>query len=439
MPHDTEHTMDPGDVQALTEAFRDFNQVVDRFQQTYHSLQHKIESLDVQLERKNQQLQQQISEGENIKTFLQSILENVYTGVLAIDTTGTITLFNKAAEEITGYKKEQVLGRNYRQVFGGERQKSALYTLTTGKENYHRQKRIRTLDDTLRDVEFSTTIIREVDGTMGGVVETFNDISEIKKLQERITQIETLAALGEMAASVAHEIRNPLGGIGGFAGLLDRQLEKNDPRRRLIKPIIEGVSRLNNIVGNLLTFTRPQKLNPVAVPLQHTLTEIIDFFRISLSNLDKNVDVRTSFLQDDPTVYLDQQLFQQIVINLLKNAYDAMDEGGVITITTRLSMPERLSDILDEDEKEELLRLFSTVEIDIADTGCGIEPEALGKLFNPFFTTKDDGNGLGLAIVKKILLLHRGDIGVFSIPGRGTTFTINLPLYETYEEENLNR
>jgi len=390
----------------------------------------------VQLERKNAQLESQMKEGENTKNFLQSILENIYTGALVIDTTGVITHFNKAAEEITGYLKDNVLGRNYRLIFPGERQKSALYTLTTGKENYHRQKRLRTLDGAHRDVEFSTTIVRAADGDILGVVETFNDISEIKKLQERITQIETLAALGEMAASVAHEIRNPLGGIGGFAGLLDRQLAAEDPRRKLIRPIIEGVSRLNNIVGNLLTFTRPQKLSPSAVPLQKTLTEIIDFFRISLGNLEKNVEVHTDFLPEDPIVHLDVQLFQQILINVLKNAYDAMNGGGVIRVTTRLSMPESLSDILEDDEKEELLRLFSSVEIDIADTGCGIPAEVLPKLFNPFFTTKDDGNGLGLAIVKKILLLHRGDINVRSTSAEGTTFTINLPLYETYEEEN---
>ncbi|MCD4827957.1 MAG: PAS domain S-box protein [Candidatus Cloacimonetes bacterium] len=431
--------MNPGDVQALTDAFRDFNQVVDRFQQTYQSLQGRINSLGIQVEGKNRQLELQIHEGDNMKNFLQSILENVYTGVLVVDKGGVVTHFNRAAEEITGYKKDNVVGKNYRRLFPGQPRLSALYTLTTGKENYHRQKRIRTLDDTMRDVEFSTTIVHGADNVILGVVETFNDISEIKKLQARITQIETLAALGEMAASVAHEIRNPLGGIGGFAGLLDRKLDKSDPRRKLIKPIIEGVSRLDSIVGNLLTFTRPQKLNPVAVPLQHILTEIINFFCVNLDNTDKPVEVRTQFLDSDPTVRLDQQLFQQIVLNLLKNAYDAMDEGGVITITTRLSMPESLSDILDEDEKNELLRLFSMVEIDIADTGCGIAPEALPKLFNPFFTTKDEGNGLGLAIVKKILILHRGDVTVHSEPGQGATFTINLPLYETYEEENTDR
>ncbi len=426
----------PAQINELTCAFRDFNVIIERFQETFQGLQNKIDILNQIVEKKNAELEKQIHEGENIKNLLHGILEHVYTGVVVIDTSGAIILFNKAAEDITGYEKDEVLGSNYLKLFGNAqvRTKSPLYTLTTGKESFHRRKIMRTKDKKPVNVEFSSTLVKDVHGEVMGVVETFNDISEISNLQRRVTQVETLAALGEMAANVAHEIRNPLGGIGGFAGLLDRKLAKDDPNRKLIKPIVEGVSRLNTIVSDLLSFTRPQKLNPVKVVLQDTLQEIIDFFRISLGNLDKDVELITQFPDNEIHVYLDSQLFQQIVINLLKNAYDAIEDSGTIEVRIRMNMPESLSDVLDEDEKDELLRMFSYMEIDIVDNGIGIPEETLPKLFNPFFTTKDDGNGLGLAITRKIINLHKGDITVASEVNKGTTFTISLPLYETYHE-----
>ncbi len=424
------------EIQDLTSAFRDFNIIIERFQETYQGLQNKIDFLNQIVEKKNAELEAQIQEGDNIKNLLNGILEHIYTGVVVINTTGEIIVFNKAAEEITRYDKEEVLGKNYLKLFGNAqvRNKSPLYTLATGKESFHRRKIMRSKDKKPIDVEFSSTLVKNMKDEIIGVVETFNDISEIRNLQRRVTQVETLAALGEMAANVAHEIRNPLGGIGGFAGLLDRKLAKDDPNRKLIKPIVEGVSRLNVIVSDLLSFTRPQKLNPVKVCLQDTLQEIIDFFQISLGNMDKDVELKKQFPEKEIQVYLDSQLFQQIVINLLKNAYDAIEDTGTIEVRIRQNVPESLSEILDEDEKDELLRMFSYLEIDIIDDGVGIPEEMLPKLFNPFFTTKDDGNGLGLAITRKIINLHKGDINVTSELHKGTTFTISLPLYETYHE-----
>ncbi len=429
-----EHTT--AEINELTHAFRDFNLIIERFEETFQGLRNKIDILNEIVEKKNLELEKQIHEGENIKNLLNGILEHIYTGVVVIDTSGAIILFNKAAEEITGYGKDEVLGKNYLKLFGNAqiRTKSPLYTLTTGKGSFHRRKILHSKDKKPINVEFSSTLVKNVHGDIIGVVETFNDISEIRNLQRRVTQVETLAALGEMAANVAHEIRNPLGGIGGFAGLLDRKLDKDDPNRKLIKPIVEGVSRLNVIVSDLLSFTRPQKVNPVKVVLQDTLQEIIDFFRISLGNLDKDIKLETHFPEKEIHVYLDSQLFQQIVINLLKNAYDAIEDSGTVEVRIRMNMPESLSDVLDEDEKDELLRMFSYLEIDIVDNGIGIPEETLPKLFNPFFTTKDDGNGLGLAITRKIINLHKGDIGVVSEVDKGTTFTISLPLYETYHE-----
>ncbi|MCB5249601.1 MAG: ATP-binding protein [Candidatus Cloacimonadales bacterium] len=424
-------------VDKLTSAFHDFTQVVEKFEQTYKLLQDKIESLDKQLENKNVELERKVQESENIKNFLNNILDNVHTGVLAIDMTGNISLFNKAAEMITGFDKEDVIDKSYRKIFFNnsvQDSKSAIYTLSTGNESFKRQKQISTYNSEKKNVEFSTSIVHNYRGEIDGVVETFTDISEIKELQERISHIETLAALGEMSASVAHEIRNPLAAISGFTGLLDRQIAVDDPRKKLLKPIIEGVSRLDNIVSNLLTLTRPQTLNINKCNIHNMINDIIDFFKMGVSDKNKTVDFFTMFDTNNTVINCDGQLIQQVLTNIIRNAWEAIEEKGKITISTKVSILEPISEVLDEDEIKELIRLFSFIEIQIEDTGAGIDDKELQKIFNPFFSTKNEGNGLGLAICKKIVQLHKGDIHVYSKTNKGTKFVINLPLYENYSE-----
>ncbi len=428
--------MQEQDIQTLASAFQDFNLIVDKFQHTYETLQEKIDILTKQLESKNTELEKKIIETENIKNFLDSILNNINSAVVVIDRQGNVTHFNRAAEMISGYEKEEILGKQYKSYFHTKKSadsKSALYTLSTGKESYKRHKSIETKDNKEKEVEFSTSILRDIDYKNQGVVETFTDVSEIKKLQERIVHIETLAALGEMSANVAHEIRNPLAGINGFAGLLDRQIPNEDPKKKLVKPIIEGVNRLNNIVSNLLTLTRPQNLNLQSYNLNQLIEDIIDFFKVSLSQNGKSVNINFLPEPTNPQVKLDMQLFQQVLVNLLKNAWDSIENEGMIRVFIRLNLLEPISDILDEEEKKELARLFSNVEIVVNDNGKGISEENLSKIFNPFFTTKQDGNGLGLAICKKIMQLHKGDIHVTSEINNGTEFVITVPLFEIYD------
>jgi PAS domain S-box-containing protein len=420
------------EIETLTNAYHDFTQIINRFEETFKALQAKVDLLNKQLEIKNLELEKKYAEGETIMNFLNSVLENIYTGVIVTDNKGIVTHFNRAAEMITGYNKDEILGKNYKMfsIPKNTDSRSALYTLSTGKESYHRQKNILTSDKQEKRVEFSTTLLKDHSGNLLGVVETFNDISEVKILQDRINHIETLAALGEMSASVAHEIRNPLAGITGFAGLLDRQIPEDDPKKNLVKSIIVGTTKLNEIISNLLTLTRPQNLNITQVNLHNFLNDLISYFKETFPLREKSIKIELEVDNQDTTIYLDVQLFQQIILNLLKNACDAIENKGKITIKTKCNIFEPVSEILEEDEKSEMIKLFSDVEIAITDTGSGIPEEIVRKVFNPFFTTKNEGNGLGLAICKKIVQLHKGDIHIKSHVGKGTTFTINLPLFE---------
>jgi len=423
------------DIESLITAYNNFNQIIEKFQNTFLALQSKVDLLTKQLETKNRELEKKYIEGETIKKFLNSILDNIYNGVIAIDQRGLITHFNKAAEQITGFHKEDFLGKNYKAFDNSKNteSRSALYTLTTLKESFHRQKNIITSDKQEKRIEFNTTLLRNNEQQIIGVVETINDISEIKVLQDRISHVETLAALGEMSASVAHEIRNPLAGITGFAGLLDRQIPDEDPKKPLIKSVLSGTTKLNGIITNLLTLTRPQQLKLQEVFFVDFINDVVNYFRENFVLEDKKMAINLELDQPQTKITVDVHLFQQVLLNLLKNAYDAISKKGKITIKTKTSIFKPDSAILEDDEISEMMRLFSDLEIEISDNGAGMTDDVAAKIFNPFFTTKNEGNGLGLAICKKIIQLHKGDIHVTSKVGKGTTFMINLPLYEQPE------
>ncbi len=419
-------------VESLTAAFQEFTKIVDGFQQNNQALQNQIQILNQQLETKNFELQEELLQGENIRKFLDNILQNIYSGVIVIDNNANISVFNKAAEAITGHDYEHVIGENYTVLSGMNRinKISALLTLKTGNEARHLQKTITTCHNDEKNIEYSTTVLRNPAGEPVGVAEIFNDISELKELQNRVMHIETLAALGEMAASVAHEIRNPLGGITGFVGLLERKV--GNENKNLISPIKEGVKRLENIVSNLLSYTRHKQISSDRMEIKNLLFEVMNFFQMSKTNA-KPYELSHHFPDKNVFCMADKQLLHQVVLNLLENAYDAIDEDGNISLTLSTHDIQSDTEGIDSEEIEEIRKLFSFIKISIQDNGRGISPENIFKLFRPFYSTKEKGNGLGLSVCKKIINLHRGDIQVKSKENMGTTFVVTLPIYQYYD------
>jgi two-component system, NtrC family, sensor histidine kinase HydH len=200
-------------------------------------------------------------------------------------------------------------------------------------------------------------------------------------MQAEVQQDRVLRALGEMAATVAHEIRNPLGGIGGYAGLLARGIPPEDPKRKLVDKIIGGVSSLNKIVSNLLVYTRRTHLQKHSVNIVSWLESILAHAEIEIEKEGKRIRLERDFPQAEMRAEIDAERFQQILLNLLINAIQAVEGDGLIRIGLR--------------------PVGSSLELIIADSGKGIAPENLDQIFTPFFTTKEQGTGLGLAIVKK--------------------------------------
>ena len=345
------------------------------------------------------------------------ILEGLGTGVIAVDTQGRITLLNPAARTILGLPEDAVfLDKPVLQVLAEASELSN--ALAAGIVRADQEKRITRPDGTQVPLRYNTRCLYDKAGNISGAVETFEDISKLQELSRQASRVSTLTALGEMAATVAHEIRNPLGGIGGFAGLLERDLAIDDPRRRLVKKIMEGVASLNRMVTNLLNYTRPLQLNLRPVDFVEVVEDSIGFFEIDAGNRLEEIELQRDYGSGTLPCQTDPEQIQQIVLNLLHNAVQAMPQGGSLRIGV---------DEVDSSENSETVLDTPCITLTVSDSGMGMSEDIRSKLFMPFFTTKEDGNGLGLATAKKVIEAHGGDIMVKSAPNEGAAFTIFLP------------
>ncbi len=374
------------------------------------------------------ELKDSLTEKEKITSYLVDILESLTSGVLAIDLEGRITLFNRAAGEVLGYQSEEVMGRPYLEVMGREteenltlpyilkQQKPQQIGLESGVKG---EKEIPSKTGKKIPVSFSTSFLRDEEGKVVGAVEEFFDLTRSKQMEEEMMRVKALATLGEMAAVVVHEVKNPLGGIRGFADLLDRDLPEGDPRKRLVKKITEGVETLDRIVLSLLDGTKPIKIKPHKVEIRKFVDQAIIFFEMDATRIKNNIRIKKRYSQDDLYCPVDVEQFRQVLLNLLHNAVQAMPDGGEIVV--ELKAESKVADDKAESGKT-ILR--------ISDTGVGMSPTTKEKLFVPFYTTKERGTGLGLATVKKIIEAHQGDIQVESELGKGTVVQIRLPRVE---------
>ncbi|NLE02379.1 MAG: PAS domain S-box protein, partial [Fibrobacter sp.] len=399
--------------ESLQKAFNDFQTRAERLSSVYAAMQQDFKKVNLELDKKNAELKESLSKQEEVQTYLNSILESMDNGVVGVDRDGVITHFNRAASAITGYDIDSVVNKPYIDCFrtGSDVEPSLLQVLKTRRELKRDEKVMWHKDGHPVPVSYQTALLRDSSGKLLGAVEIFSDISKIKALEEEMQQAKTMAALGEMSATVAHEIRNPLGAMGMWAGLLERDIAAEDPRRKTLGKIIEGLSRLNKIVSNLLVYTRPVRAEFRKIQLDNVLSEIIDFVEIEIERLGQKITVKKLFGSEPVFVLADPEKLGQVILNLSLNSVQAMPDGGVLTVSLEKS-----------GGRNQQYICFSVV-----DTGVGIEQANLVKIFDPFFTTKENGTGLGLAIVKKFVESHSGYIDIASSLGRGTTVKVFLP------------
>jgi PAS domain S-box-containing protein len=376
------------EMKALAEAFEQFTRTTQSMEEAYRLLEARVEQLDRELADKHHELALAID-------YLNSILESMSDGVIAIDTQGVITTFNRSAKIVLGYASEELVGRKFRGVFGRE------FHLSPGQGSMQlRAKSGRVVPVAERD----SPIADRQDHRLGHV-KVFQDLSEIEALRRQLQQVDRLAAIGEMAATVAHEIRNPLGGIRGFAALLARDIPPEDPRARLVEKILIGTKGLDNVVTGLLEYTRP-----IEIHLRPTVCADLVEAAMGLVDLDgRSIAIRNA-VDLSLKVLADPDRMRQVLLNILLNAVQSVEDAGEVAVTAAA-----------ED---------NTVTIAVSDTGCGLSQEQLKQVFSPFFTTKEKGTGLGLAVAAKIVEGHGGTIEAVSRMGEGSTFLIRLPQAE---------
>ncbi len=241
-------------------------------------------------------------------------------------------------------------------------------------------------------------------------------IEELVETQQRLLQSERFAAIGEAASHLSHEIKNPLMLMAGFARQVQRRVPRDSPEEEKLNIIIQEAQRLENMLYQVRDFTRPRTLNKKYCPVNQLVSDTLKMFEDEMEN--SKISIRLNLSQDLPQVSIDRDQIKQVLINLIKNSMEAMCSGGMLTVGS--------------DRKNHTIRIW------LEDTGQGIPPEKMKKIFSPFFTTKDKGTGLGLAVSYRIIQDHDGEIFVHSKPGRGARFEIHLPLSldtEDYEHE----
>ncbi|HOW99184.1 MAG TPA: ATP-binding protein, partial [Deltaproteobacteria bacterium] len=256
--------------------------------------------------------------------------------------------------------------------------------------------------------EASASLLKGDNDEIMGFIILLRDITELQHLKKEVLRKERLASLGSLAAGVAHEIRNPLGSIKGFATYFKERYKDVPEDRRTADIMIKEVERLNRVIGQLLEFARPMSLTQKQVDLKDTVKHSVEMIRGQARAKGIEV-VADNGTEEGFYAAVDQDKIAQVLLNVYLNALDAMDEGG------------RLSIAIGKDE------LNAGIVVSISDTGHGISAEDLSRVFDPYFTTKQSGTGLGLAIVHKIMEAHAGTVKIESRKDEGTTVSLTLP------------
>ncbi len=401
----------------LNIAFEKFNYSSQRLASLYSQLKTKVETVDKEMEEKNEELNKRINESHRVSQYLNSILESMHSGVIAVDLEGNITTLNRAAKNILCYQADDAVGKSCDTILNSlEKGKSLLRKAIDRKKDLLNFKR-KVLRSDNREIwiESSVTLLRENDGSVVGAVEVFKDLTEIISLENKLEQVGDLASIGEMTASIAHEIRNPLNGIKGFASLLEDGFKKEDPRKRFVNHIVKGVDNLNNMVTDLLVLAKPITPSLEKNDIGEIMSEVITFAREDLKVNGSKIDIKTDYDNKPILLNCDRYMLYQVFFNIIKNSFQSMPSDGTVMV----GINSREINGKNNGKRK--------VEVSISDNGVGINKDAQSRIFEPFFTTKSKGTGLGLSLVQKIVKLHNGQIQLESAPGRGTTFRVYLP------------
>jgi two-component system sensor histidine kinase PilS (NtrC family) len=351
--------------------------------------------LSSRLEKTVQKLEEKDLDILDLELFNREVIDSLPSGLFTTDISGRVLLFNPAAERITGMQKELVIGRKIDSVLPFFR-----FPFSEG-----RTEETIVVEGALKIIGLNISILKSIDESAKGYIVVFQDLTQFKRLETEIKQKEKWAAIGELSSNIAHEIRNPLASLRGSIEILKENKVPVNYKERLMDIALNEMDRLNRIITDFLTYSRPTPPDMKKIDLHELLNETIDL--IENVHQDKsNFSLKKNYT-GSVEIRADSQKMRQVFWNLGVNALEAMPNGGQLTVST--------------------IKTNGSVKIVFTDSGIGIDKENLEKIFYPFFTTKERGTGLGLAIAYRIIDEHGGRITVQSNSGNGTTFEVILP------------
>jgi two-component system, NtrC family, sensor histidine kinase PilS len=382
-------------------------------------------TISEELKKKKKELIQKQVDYNQLETFNQNIIQSLDSGLLTIDLSGNINFLNRTAEKILNRNGEELKNVSIYHLFPKineviEKVKKKTSDLFL---DYQRYETLLTNHDGRKIyLGFSISALTDPEGSLIGHTLIFQDITKFKEMEEQMKRVDKMAAVGVLAAGMAHEIRNPLASLSGSIQMLKSELTLDDSQQHLMEITLRESERLNALITDFLLFAQPPQTHKILYPIGRILEETIDLFIHSPSFHD-GIRILRPNGSEEMQSSIDPDQMRQVFWNLFINAAQAMSDGGEIRVQLRkgntwggTSLP-----------LSPQLRKREWVKISIIDSGNGISPEEKEKIFEPFFTTKENGTGLGLSIVHKIIENHNGLIKVESELGRGSTFSIFLP------------
>ncbi len=362
-------------------------------------------------------LKQKGEELSKLKSLHDLILLNMNSGLITTDTDNRIIYTNRATQEMLGFGEDEIKGKRLSDllwdIYNGDEEPfepkdiNVKATRTEKSELLGRTKNGRKIP-----IGYNLSIIRNESGEPVGKIIVFTDLTKVKELEEKLRQADKLKAIGELAAGIAHEIRNPLASISGSIEMLADSVELSEENLKLLRIILKESDKLNQTIEEFLTYAKEGTLDIQKRNILDIIKEVVDLLKDDYT-FGKNVAIELdNCTKNNLEVLGDELQLKQVFINLLRNSSEAMPEGGTIKIVVESS---------NGDGKDILIK--------ITDTGIGIPSQEQKRIFEPFYTTKKKGLGIGLSIAEKIIRSHRGDISIESREGKGTTLTVCLPKY----------
>jgi two-component system sensor histidine kinase PilS (NtrC family) len=393
---------------------------------TFYIVAFLSSAVSEELKKKGKELIQKQVDYDHLEAFNRDIIQSLDSGLLTIDLSGNINFLNRTAERILNQREEKLKDTSIYDLFptihtmiGQARKKDS-----ADLPDYQRYE--TPLSDRVGRkiyLGFSISPLTDPEGSLIGHTLIFQDITRFKEMEEEMKRVDKMAAVGLLAAGMAHEIRNPLASLSGSIQILKDELTLDDHQQHLMEITLRESERLNALITDFLLFAQPPQTRKIPYPMRRILEETIDLFTHS-SSFHNGIHIERPSAREEIHASVDPDQMKQVFWNLFINAAQSMSNGGEIHVRMGRGNGYVVADL----PLSSQLKGKDWAKISIIDSGNGIAQEEKEKIFEPFFTTKENGTGLGLSIVHKIIENHNGLIKVESEVGRGSTFTIYLPV-----------